>query len=136
MQIVLAIAVISLLLLACLGSWLGAVFQFSGIPGLPGLGRSDVSFITALPLALLVGVSLSVAIIGGRTMISATAQKGPQARVFVTQALCTDAAIPISRGMRGLDQANRAIPISKFQPKCRLGNAAYTLTRPGGCSTR
>lgn len=27
-------------------------------------------------------------------------------------------------------------PTSRFQPKCRLGTAAYLLTSPGGCNTR
>ena len=98
MQVALGIAVGSLLILACLGSWFGALLQFSGIP----LGRSDISFITALPLALFVGVSLSVAIIGGRMMISATAQKGLQARVFATQALCTDLLVILPVLLAGL----------------------------------
>jgi hypothetical protein len=28
------------------------------------------------------------------------------------------------------------IPTSRFQPACRLGNAAYTFVRAGGCSAR
>jgi hypothetical protein len=29
-----------------------------------------------------------------------------------------------------------AIPTSRFQPKWRLGKAAYWFVRPGGCSAR
>jgi len=29
-----------------------------------------------------------------------------------------------------------AIPISRFQPKCRLGTAAYWFMNAGGCNTR
>jgi hypothetical protein len=48
---------------------------------------------------------------------------------------------------RGISQPNslasqcparpaQAIPISRFQPRCRLGTAAYWLTNVGGCNTR
>jgi hypothetical protein len=30
----------------------------------------------------------------------------------------------------------RTIPTRRFQPACRLGNAAYWFVSPGGCSAR
>ena len=43
---------------------------------------------------------------------------------------------PKSRPTRLPARPAQAMPISRFQPKCRLGTAAYWLTNAGGCSTR
>jgi hypothetical protein len=39
---------------------------------------------------------------------------------------------PNSRVHRFPDRLAQAIPISRFQPKCRLGIAAYWLVKAGG----
>jgi hypothetical protein len=40
------------------------------------------------------------------------------------------------RSARLATAVSSTIPTRRFQPTCRLGNAAYWFVRPGGCSAR
>jgi hypothetical protein len=59
---------------------------------------------------------------------------------IVAQAMATGMATAASDQLCGFvpdrPTCHHAMPASRFQPTCKLGIAAYLLTRPGGCSTR
>lgn len=81
-------------LLVLLGHPVEEASELSRLAFLAGIGAGPhVSFAAALPLALLLGICISVAPIGARAVLTDTAPAGQQARVFATQATVSHAAV-------------------------------------------
>lgn len=70
------------------------------------LARLDVdlntTFAVALPVAFLIGLALSLAMVSARVALSAAAPLGHQARVFAVQATLTDALVVLPLIMMGI----------------------------------
>jgi len=71
---------------------LGVAIQLSHIGPIVHLdSHEDVTYLVALPVAFLLGLSLSGAIIAARVALTETAPRGQQARVFAVQETITEA---------------------------------------------
>jgi MFS family permease len=94
LRLALVAVIVCLLALAGLADGLGAFAGFSRITALSPLENwGAVSMVVALPAALLLGLCLSAVPIGARTILTETAHRHEQARVFSTQAVLSDLLI-------------------------------------------
>jgi len=92
MRLALLGMIVAMLALSLFDGGLGVVMQLSRIGPIVHLdSRQDVSYFVALPVAFLLGLSLSGAIIGARVALTETAPLGQQARVFAVQETITEA---------------------------------------------
>jgi len=62
----------------------------------------DTTFIVAVPVAFLIGLALSLAMVSARVALSAAAPIGHQARVFAVQATLTDALVVLPLIVMGI----------------------------------
>jgi MFS family permease len=95
--------IVSVFALAALDYGLNAVAQYSQVPPIARLEASmNTTFVVAVPVALLLGLSLSGALVSARVALTATAPEEQQARVFATQATVTDALLVLPLLLTGL----------------------------------
>ncbi|MEX2080640.1 MAG: hypothetical protein WEC33_03415, partial [Dehalococcoidia bacterium] len=79
---------------ASLDYGLTAAAQYSQVPPIARLEASlNTGFVVALPVAFLLGLCFSAALVTSRMVMTETAPAGQQARVFATQMTLTDAVI-------------------------------------------
>jgi MFS family permease len=91
MRAVMVITVFSVLALAGLSTGLQELAAHSQIEQLERFqGSLNMGFAVALPVALLMGLCLSIAPVTARTVLSETAPRGHHGRVFATQGAFTD----------------------------------------------
>jgi hypothetical protein len=83
--------IVGVFALAALDYGLAAVVQFSEISPIARLEASmNTTFAVALPVAFLLGLTISGALISARVALTETAPRGQQARVFATQETLTE----------------------------------------------
>jgi hypothetical protein len=89
--------------LAALDYGVTAVLEFSQIPTIVRLEATmNTTFVVALPVAFLVGVSLAVAVVSSRVALTEYTPLGQQARVFAAQATITDAIVVLPLVLMGV----------------------------------
>ncbi|MBA4180875.1 MAG: hypothetical protein C0506_09830 [Anaerolinea sp.] len=82
---------VGLFALAALDYGLIAVYEYTPLEALVNFEVSmNTTFVVALPVALLIGLSLSLALVAARVALTETAPLGQQARVFAVQGTLTE----------------------------------------------
>lgn len=85
---------ISVFALAALDLSIKIVFEYSQLPPIAELGITmNTTFAVALPVAFVLGMALSAALVSARVILTERAPIGQQARVFAVQATLTDALV-------------------------------------------
>jgi MFS family permease len=87
-------ATVAVFALAALDYGLTAVAEYSHVPPIVYLEATmNTTFVVALPVAFLIGASISAALVSARVVLTETAPEGQQARVFAVQITLTDALL-------------------------------------------
>lgn len=103
MRLALLGMLVSMLALSLFDGGLGVVIQLSRIGPIVHIDSShDVTYFVAFPVAFLLGLSLSGAIVGARVALTETAPLGQQARVFAVQETITEAFLVLPLLASGL----------------------------------
>jgi MFS family permease len=94
MRLALLGMIASVLALAALDLSISIVAEYSHVPPIAELAVSmNTTFAVALPVAFLLGASLSASLVAARVVLTDRAPLGQQARVFAVQATLTDALV-------------------------------------------
>ncbi len=85
---------VSVFALAALDLSIRIVFEYSQLPPIAQLGVTmNTTFVVALPVAFILGMALSAALVSARVILTERAPLGQQARVFAVQTSLTDALV-------------------------------------------
>ncbi|OAI38550.1 hypothetical protein AYO38_09490 [bacterium SCGC AG-212-C10] len=103
MRLSLAGMVISVFALAVLDYGLTAMAQYSQVPPIASLEASmNTTFVVAVPVAFLLGLAFSGALISARVALTESAPIGQEARVFAVQGTLTDSLLVLPLLLTGL----------------------------------
>lgn len=95
--------IVSVFALAALDYGLSTAFTYSQIPPIVRMEATmNTTFAVAIPVAFLVGLSLTLALVAARVALTEAAPVGQQARVFAAQGTITDAVIVLPLLLMGV----------------------------------
>jgi hypothetical protein len=124
--------IVSVFALAVLDYGLAAFAQYSQVPPIARLEASmNTTFVVALPVAFLLGLSLSGGLISSRVALTETAPAGQQARVFAVQGTLTDVllVLPLIAAGVGTQFAGARITLAAIGVLAVLAIVALELPR-------
>lgn len=103
MQLTMLGMVVSVFALAALDFGIRIVFEYSKIrPFVDLTATMNTTFAVALPVAFVLGVSLTASVVGARAVLTETAPLGQQSRVFAVQSTLTDGIIVLPLLLAGV----------------------------------